>query len=156
MLNVDGIAHSAIKGRPLRHSNSPDRCSVDGCLRDGEDVVAADDAVLGKALVGPYLHFRRMPRIVRVIGAQVTAFRTSMAASLVSTDTGRRPAVGRGQPSRCRLWLPRWGVVLGKPAGRLDQRRIGRCSSVGVLEFPIGLGHLCPFGSFAGMSVMLG
>src|SRR5579862_5629131 len=36
----------------------------------------------------------RMPRMVRVIGAQVRALRTSMAASRVSTHTGRRPAGG--------------------------------------------------------------
>jgi hypothetical protein len=36
----------------------------------------------------------RMPRMVRVIGAQVTEDRTSIAASRVSTQIGRRPARG--------------------------------------------------------------
>src|SRR5207244_3562907 len=36
----------------------------------------------------------RIPRIVRVMGAQVTVRRTAIAASRVRTQTGRRPAGG--------------------------------------------------------------
>ena len=36
----------------------------------------------------------RIPRIVRVIGAHVTAVSTEIAASRVRMQTGRRPAVG--------------------------------------------------------------
>ena len=35
-----------------------------------------------------------MPRIVRVIGAHITEVSTAAAASLVITQTGRRPAGG--------------------------------------------------------------
>lgn len=64
--------------------------SVEHRSGEGEDAVPRDDAVLGKTLVGPDGHPDRMPRIVRVIGAQLTALSTSRAASLVSTQTGRR------------------------------------------------------------------
>jgi hypothetical protein len=46
----------------------------------------------------------RMPRMVRVSGAQVTADNTSIAASRVSTHTGRRPA---GTPRSAQKISPR-------------------------------------------------
>ena len=48
----------------------------------------------GSPCSGPSSTSDRMLRTVRVIGAQVTALSTSIAASRVSTQTGRRPAGG--------------------------------------------------------------
>ena len=48
--------------------------------------------VSGSPSAGPISTSNLIPRIVRVIGAQVTASRTEIAASRVRTQTGRRPA----------------------------------------------------------------
>ena len=71
---------------------------VEQRYRNGDQVVAADDALIGKALGGPSSTSERISRIVRVIGAQVMAVRTAIAASRVRTHTGRRPAGGPSRP----------------------------------------------------------
>ncbi|MEA2717194.1 MAG: hypothetical protein QOI99_1511 [Actinomycetota bacterium] len=92
----------------------------------------------GRPSATPTCTSDRMPRIVRVIGAHVTAFRTSMAASLVSTQTGRRPAGGpRSAQTMSPLVtttgccqrracapprpVPDRGVSVGRPLGAPDQ-----------------------------------
>ena len=48
----------------------------------------------GRPCSTPSSTSERIPRMVRVIGAQVTDVSTAIAASRVSTQTGRRPAGG--------------------------------------------------------------
>jgi hypothetical protein len=92
--DVEGIAKRPVQ-RGTPHLIQPaDRCRIQGCLRDREQIVTADHTDLGQAIFGSTSTSERMPRIVRVIGAQVTVRSTAIAASRVSTQTGRRPAGG--------------------------------------------------------------
>ena len=117
----------------------------------------------GRPSSGPTTTSERMPRIVRVMGAHVTAASTSTAASLVSTQTGRRLA---GGPRSAQMTTPRAttrepcgqrgsepprrGQGLGGPCGRRpsthDRRQPSRQPRVQLS--PLAEGDL--IGSFPG------
>jgi hypothetical protein len=84
----------------------------------------------GSPSSGPTSTSERIPRIVRVIGAQVTAETTLIAASLVSTQTGRRPA---GGPSSAQKMSPL--ATTEEQSQRRDERRLRLIQD---LEVPVG------------------
>jgi len=75
----------------------------------------------GNPSCGPTSTSDRMPRTLRVIGAQVTAVSTAIAASRVTTHTGRRPA---GGPRSAQIMSPRTTTQppCGRPGGLLPRR----------------------------------
>ena len=131
----------------MRLVEMSDRMKVEVCDRDGDDVVAADHAELREPCSGPISTSVRIPRIVRVIGAQLTAVSTAIAASRVRTQTGRRPA---GAPRSAQMmsfrattpvpYDPRVAVPIARPRDQavvvgtrvVDQRQPRRGRSSGA------------------------
>jgi hypothetical protein len=79
--DVQRVPQRPVQLRPRHLVEPADRLGVERRLADGDLAVAVDDARPGQPLLGPDLDSERMPRTVRVIGAQVTVASTAMAAA---------------------------------------------------------------------------
>jgi hypothetical protein len=90
--DVKRVADCAIELCPLDLVESPDRIAVEAAWGTVSTLSHEITLVSGKPCSGPTSTSDLMPLVVLVIGPQVTMRRTLMAASRVSTHTGRRLA----------------------------------------------------------------
>lgn len=92
--DVQCVPERSVDLRTLHFVQTANRLRVQGVLRDVMTLSHVMTQRCGSPSCPPSSTSDRMPRIVRVIGAQVTARRTLIAASRVRMHTGRRPAGG--------------------------------------------------------------
>lgn len=92
--DVEGVSQRLVEFGSPEFAQTSDRLWIEGRDRHSDYVSQLITQVSGRPSSVPISTSEPIPRIVRVIGAQVTAVRTAAAASRVNTHTVRRPAGG--------------------------------------------------------------
>jgi hypothetical protein len=105
-------------------SRWPTGCRSNNATGTAKSASQAITLVAGRPWGGPTSTSLRIPRTVRVIGAQVTDVSTPRAASRVRTHTGRRP---EGGSRSAHMMSPRATTpeLFGQPIALQSRRRLG-------------------------------